>query len=425
MPGLRRPLNFIELELEKIQQQINPVTYGNDMNNFVQQSGSIHTSTPSTTAGPRKVARPTSETVPPTPEDGFDLIAEMPTGVRIYQLQNTTIGVVQHQSFMNQSVPIADYLGLRERRLRQGLVALKRRGVKQIILEVSGNNGGYVIAVISSILQMFPGKYPIPPTVYKANDEVDETTFEELSKYYTSLKREEFKSNRDVLYRNVKTIQVNGVDTKFTEPLIEKWFDKEAYPFTANSTYPPTALFEPENIIIVSNGFCVSSCHLFTSVLRDTYGVKSVGFGGLPNGQKTLQNAGGMRGAQAKDLLLVQDPSQLPYNFTLNVASFSVNYRAALDPIALIPQEYVSKNVDFLYQHTEATFASLAATWKFVASKHFPEGLTTKPVSDRSYSEKLWKSIDKAPKGFYADIDVLADKLKEHEIAPGRYPPFP
>lgn len=263
------------------------------------------------------------------------------------------------------------------------------------------------------------------PVVYRSTKEVEDTTFDELSKYYTSLKREEYKTNKEVLYTNQKIVQVNSVDSKFTQPLIEKYFDAESYPFIANSTYPPRRVFEPENIIIVSNGFCVSSCHLFASFLRDTYGVKTVGFGGLPKEGKRQQVAGGMRGAQAKDILQVPDPTLLPYNFTLNVASFSVNYRAAIDPVELIPQEFVSKDVDFLYQHTNKTFGSLAETWKFVASRHLPQALKTMPVSDRSYSEALWKPIKEAPKGFYTDVDILAEKLAKHEIAPNRYPAFP
>lgn len=375
--------------------------------------------------GAQKIVRPTAEIVSPGDGSGYELITRMDSGVRVYHLAGTTLGVIQHVSFGNMTIPANSYISERERRLRFAIISLKRRGVKHIILEVSGNNGGYVLSAISSIMQMFPNeRVPMAPVVYRANSVVEKTASVFAPEFYTSLARKGFKTMQDLLYGDGVQISVNSNDVKYSQPLIEKWFDPQIYPFLVNSTFPPSRPFEPENIVIVSSGFCISACSLFTNHIRETYGVKTVGFGGTRQNGKHLQYAGGMRGAQALNLVSSGDLSGNLHNFTLNVPQFSVNYRTALDRDRLIPKEYVSKDVDYLYQHTNITFSSLGETWKFVASKHLPDALKTKPVSDKDYAEASWTHFRQS-KDYFADVDAIAAKLKAHEIAPGRYPAFP
>lgn len=57
-----------------------------------------------------------------------------------------------------------------------------------------------------------------------------------------------------------------------------------------------TRLFAPQNIVLVTDGFCASTCSLFAAEMTQA-GVKTVVFGGRPT-KKPMQAVGGVRGAQ-------------------------------------------------------------------------------------------------------------------------------
>lgn len=56
-------------------------------------------------------------------------------------------------------------------------------------------------------------------------------------------------------------------------------------------------LYSPENIIILSDGLCSSTCGLFVEMMHHEAGVKTVVVGGLPQ-SGPMQTAGGSRGAE-------------------------------------------------------------------------------------------------------------------------------
>ncbi|KAF6822631.1 peptidase s41 family protein [Colletotrichum musicola] len=57
-----------------------------------------------------------------------------------------------------------------------------------------------------------------------------------------------------------------------------------------------TRPFDPQNIVLLTDGFCASTCSLFASEMAQA-GVKAVTFGGRPN-KKPMQAVGGVKGAQ-------------------------------------------------------------------------------------------------------------------------------
>ncbi|WKT54095.1 hypothetical protein QSH57_004679 [Fusarium oxysporum f. sp. vasinfectum] len=60
-----------------------------------------------------------------------------------------------------------------------------------------------------------------------------------------------------------------------------------------NKTQP----FKAENILIIGDGFCASTCPIFVNMMTNIGGARALSFGGHPNGQP-MQIMGGVRGSQ-------------------------------------------------------------------------------------------------------------------------------
>lgn len=77
-------------------------------------------------------------------------------------------------------------------------------------------------------------------------------------------------------------------------------FDVTGYRSRRNFTQP----FAAEDIILLYDGYCASTCTLFSEFLRVQAGVRSVTFGGRPELDKDgevpiIQNYGGVKGVSS------------------------------------------------------------------------------------------------------------------------------
>lgn len=68
-----------------------------------------------------------------------------------------------------------------------------------------------------------------------------------------------------------------------------------------NRANPPPAVFTPENVVILTDGFCGSTCTLFTYLMIMQNNIKTVAVGGRPQ-TGPMQSVGGVEGAQVFDL---------------------------------------------------------------------------------------------------------------------------
>lgn len=64
---------------------------------------------------------------------------------------------------------------------------------------------------------------------------------------------------------------------------------------------PPPAVFAPENVVILTDGFCGSTCTLFTYLMIMQNNIKTVAVGGRPQ-TGPMQSVGGVEGAQVFEL---------------------------------------------------------------------------------------------------------------------------
>jgi hypothetical protein len=76
-------------------------------------------------------------------------------------------------------------------------------------------------------------------------------------------------------------------------PYIAGGINLTGYGPLANATGPPK--FKPENIVLLTDGYCASTCTIFSELMTQQLGVKTIAMGGRAN-KKPIQAIGGVKG---------------------------------------------------------------------------------------------------------------------------------
>ncbi|CAK5268090.1 unnamed protein product [Mycena citricolor] len=301
----------------------------------------------------------------------------------IYQLQeHKHVGVV----YLEQFEPPAqhDYQTYSDgisKTIHSGLVELKKAGVRHILLDVSGNRGGFISTGALALRTLWPkDRYPGFPAVFRVSDlirreaecasEQNNSDSEYFFGNYLSGRNERLTSNAQFMDPPVKQI-VNGIPDAYSHPILDN-FDSIAKTFDE----PP---FADGDYVIVSNGICASTCSIFTSYLFQKHGVRSAVFGAQA---EKFEFDGGIKGSEITsldDILseldtadLADDPAA-PQALPVS-ASLTLNFRNAIP----YEDETEDKILEFVweqgtkgYQYTKEMFNNPERVWEFVAGEFF------------------------------------------------------
>ncbi|KAF3256388.1 hypothetical protein TWF192_001813 [Orbilia oligospora] len=334
----------------------------------------------------------------------------------------------------------------------------QRRGMEQLIIDVRGNGGGFVNMGYDLYKQLFPGSDPYSGTRIRyhpaslriaqaftelVNQDVIDTltraigggmgenlTVSQINAYqvaaYASLSGLDQFFNLDEDGRRFSSFNdffgpANVYGDQFTNILTydlnnmlavgDLSYDVTGYGDRASyRTRPPP--FRPENIILVTDGVCASTCGIFAEFLRNQQRVRTVVVGGRPNGEPSAA-VGGTRGTQviqhtAHLLNFVQIvennftprdnaerqewDSIFPRPFRLNVAEAAVNWKDNIrraDPTQTPLQFYL-----------EAADCRLYYT---------PQTLT--------FSHELWAQVDRLAWG--NETDCAVGSIKNATVVTG------
>ena len=189
------------------------------------------------------------------------------------------------------------------------------------------------------------------------------------------------------------------------------------YGALANVTQP----FAAENIVILYDGLCASTCTLASEFLRLQGGVKSVAFGGRPQ-PGPIDGVGGVKGSQTLSYNSVQKYAQWVRKWAT-----TDEQRAALDrytslPLQRstaaslntrdqilrpnladgIPAQFVREEADCRLFWTEAMIKDVSAVWKATADAAFnggkcAHGGISRPAGVDEKAAKLAKNFVPAP----------------------------
>ncbi|PLB51538.1 peptidase S41 family protein [Aspergillus steynii IBT 23096] len=189
----------------------------------------------------------------------------------------------------------------------------KKAGKKKIIIDLSNNAGGTVVSGLDLFKAFFPEK-----DIYSASRLRAHEGFNLIGKALRNLKRGTilYEESNFSLQSFVKPDQKHGFESwknlygphellgsnltslvsvmNFTEG--SDWdFPIRGYGLVKqNETEAP---FAPEDILLLTDGLCTSTCTIFAELMKNTAGVKSITFGGRPQ-QGPMQAIGGSKGCQ-------------------------------------------------------------------------------------------------------------------------------
>lgn len=216
--------------------------------------------------------------------------------------------------------------------------------MKTVLIDLQQNLGGDTLLAVDTFKHFFPANDTFRGSRLRAHATAD-VIGNTFTSYYTSQSANS--STYDALSANdfVSTDRLNAeTGRNFTswgeffgpheyngdffttverENITSSLFDNEAlgidiYGASIPATNPQ--LYDPENIIILSDSLCSSACAVFVEMMHHDAGVKTVVVGGLPQ-TGPMQTASGTRGAQLYTAQNIDDAIAVAENFNATTAN--------------------------------------------------------------------------------------------------------
>ncbi|KAJ7466161.1 hypothetical protein B0H11DRAFT_2239892 [Mycena galericulata] len=308
------------------------------------------------------------------------------TTLDVYQLAaHPKVGVLYFEQFEpSDGTDFTTYINGISATLYTGLTKLKAAGVKHVLVDNSGNRGGYIFAGAVALWNLFPTDlYPGFPAVFRDTNitrreaAAAAATQDQNSEYFYGFYRDleyNLLTNSSQFMDPSVPQTVNGVPDAYSQ----KFFDDfGAVSDVTNFTAPP---FADIDYVLVANSICASTCSIFSSYLFQKHNVRSAVFGGTPI-SPIGQFDGGVKGSEVTDFTSVtgelalaglSDDPEAPQPFPIS-ASLSLNFRNAIPYIDKQDEilEYVWEQDTKKYQFTKELFNKPQEIWEFVAEEFF------------------------------------------------------
>ena len=262
-----------------------------------------------------------------------------------YFLKNISTAVLSIPSFDMSGEDIQTFSDTVQKFLNASHIA----GMKTILIDLQQNLGGDTLLAVDTFKHFFPSHDTFRGSRLRAHATADVigntfTTYYATGKsvnssIYDALSVSDFVSTDRL---NAETSQnftswgeffgpheYNGdsFTTVERENITSSLFDSEAlgidiYGASIPATNPQ--LYDPENIIILSDSLCSSACAVFVEMMHHDAGVKTVVVGGLPQ-TGPMQTAGGSRGAQLYTAQNIDDDIAVAEFFNETAADYLPN----------------------------------------------------------------------------------------------------
>ncbi|KAB8073593.1 hypothetical protein BDV29DRAFT_201751 [Aspergillus leporis] len=367
------------------------------------------TTTPAATPAATKSAIPAPGYPAPEVISSDNVIS----GYFLNSTRNSDVAVLSMLSF-EPSVP-AEFQAVLQAFIRHA----KSAGKSKLVIDVSANGGGYILQGYDTFRQLFPGivqdgytrfRYTeafatiaeqfgrvlpqdFDPAVATA-DEIQMFESPPNYRYDLNLTNRRFASTEDKIgpheYNGDEFTSLMRWDLDDPLTTINETFgmgmDITGYGSRQNFTQP----FAAEDIILLYDGYCASTCTLFSEFMRVQAGVKSIAIGGRPS-TDPMQGIGGVKGANNFGFDYIYSLAQLAYssgtpeqqqshNWTalteLNLlpsnrsTDTSINVRDNILPDNLVdglPSQFVYEAADCRLFYEPAMVVNVASMWEAAA----------------------------------------------------------
>ncbi|VUC21457.1 unnamed protein product [Clonostachys rosea] len=267
-----------------------------------------------------------------------------PTNPIVTQVQFGSGGVVSGYILTNDSVGVLSLPGFRKAdgaslasyrsAVSDFITKAKKAGVKKVVIDLSGNGGGQVTLAFDLFNMFFPSTRP--SHLFRARAVPELLTYGRFVTGITMNKNKLFNSSTvSVVTDEYTNNRVFNADYS-RKPGNARWasFDEFYGPVTIHNdsftnvgqyeydddgltiakrdgSSPP---FKAEDIILLTDGTCASTCFVFASLMKTGAGVKSVVVGGIPQ-NSPMQSTSGTRGSNVRDLSFLSESTDMVRNF--------------------------------------------------------------------------------------------------------------
>ncbi|GAB7347877.1 hypothetical protein MBLNU459_g5404t1 [Dothideomycetes sp. NU459] len=361
------------------------------------------------------------------------------------------VAVLTVPSFVGLGSAEVEFQNVNSQFIADALAANKTK----LIIDVSANAGGTILQGYDLFKQLFPSILPYGATRFRAHEALD-LIGQEFS-YISGLYPRSLSENDTI--QNIESAAYNyRTDADINYEPFNSWAEKygphaygpapdnftsiirwnlsdvltpdnsggiyvSGYLNRSNVTVQP---FARDNIIIVYDGYCASTCTIFSELMRQQAGVKTIALGGRPN-TDIIQAVGGVKGTNdypydyilesVETVFQFGNDSQRDYWNTTALGTYIQLplYRSSASPVvnardgirqgdvAETPLQFVYEPADCRIFYTPAMVVDETAVWKTVA-------------------DTVWNGADACVAGsnaFYANATTkrsVQPKSKKHAV---------
>lgn len=253
--------------------------------------------------------------------------------VGVIDIQSFSIASEDRQTFTNEFIA--------------GLKDFESKGVEKIILDLSSNGGGDACAgefIISTFFNSTPD-YPSDIKYSPFLERVVEKAYEQENTKWLDYKAQGFNGSSWLTTTKSYT-RGQDKDVKFSQPVTlscTSWTDS-----LSTSKYKNTK-WKPEDVLILSDGRCGSTCAIVASRLRLSHKVPAMGLGGIRGNRMQFASFPGGESDRLSSFLMdleilgLQNDPQAPSPFPER-ADMGWTFREVYKPTA----EFTGKETDLL-----------------------------------------------------------------------------
>lgn len=282
----------------------------------------------------------------------------------------------------------------------KNLKLLKEKGAKRLILDMSNNGGGLVILGMETVRRFFPEAEPFYGVDYRRSPLVDLILHgTNASAGLNQINGKPFASLDDFL--NPPVAKRGDYFTKIGR--FNQLSTSRAFIPGVDFTFKGDPPFSVENVVILTDGQCGSTCAITVEALA-SIGVATVVTGGQPclSGNKTMQYIGGIKGYEVLDAEMLETapdsprmegvpPEFVPYiprPLDINYRA-SFNFRNSYTPDDhIIPQEFIFQPADGHLWYTKQMISDRTILWNDVVKLTWDDKGTNKLLKARKGGKK-------------------------------------
>ncbi|KAI8959426.1 hypothetical protein F5Y11DRAFT_368063 [Daldinia sp. FL1419] len=234
--------------------------------------------------------------------------------------ENTTMGFFLNGNGFDDVAVLAitafeedsdDYLTSFQDTIQKFLAQCRSAKKQRLVIDLTSNGGGLIAAGFELFAQLFPGV-----NRFTANNMRLTNSLANISQILSTLSPEDQKNATDTFPKFFNNISPGGVSepqgVKFntvqdiTAPVVlqnDRFTQYIGEPFTeltvdGDTTKSSPSPFKPENIVLLTDGACSSTCTTFSYLMLFQERVKTVSVGGRPQNTQ-MQSLGGVEGGQS------------------------------------------------------------------------------------------------------------------------------